>query len=185
MAFVLSEICARPASPMCERGWQCIVQVDRLWQVRRNRGTVWKPIKRLMAKAQYVREMQKASTKKLNRQWHSDHDHPISLPDGSPASSTPTLSANMSTVPKTFSSGVNAVIEDGVSQTDDASGLAKQLNLSYRIPTDPGPMLENNGLMLNQDAFSSLMDHQMEDWINFDNTEEMSSAMRFSTLYDY
>ena len=188
MAFILAEICARPASPLCDRGWQCIVRIDRFWQVRRNKGTMWKPIKRLMAKAQYVREMQKAATTKLNRQWQSDHDRSTSFPpDGSRASSTPTLSTSMSNSPRTFSNTEdNDIAEDGLFQPDDAttSSLAKQLNpFSTDFLSGPGPILENNGLMLNQDGgLSSLMDYRMEDWINFDNTEEMNSVMRFSTL---
>ena len=141
---------------------------------------MWKPIKRLMAKAQYVREMQKAATTKLDRQWQIDHAI-SSLPDGSLASSTPMLSAGTGNASKAFSGGVNAVTEGGVSQTGDASGLAKQSNL---FPTK-FPLQENNGLMLNQDGLSSLADYHIEDWINFDNTEEMNSVMRFSSLYDY
>ncbi|ROV92229.1 hypothetical protein VPNG_09657 [Cytospora leucostoma] len=51
-AFVLAEICSRPPSPETDRAWQAVSAVYEL------RGTMWRPVRRLMAKARYVREMQ-------------------------------------------------------------------------------------------------------------------------------
>ena len=61
VAFVLSEICARPPSTDCDRAWEYVNVVYNNWKMKESgrKGTLWRPIRRLMAKAQYVREMQK------------------------------------------------------------------------------------------------------------------------------
>ncbi|KAK7745795.1 hypothetical protein SLS53_002512 [Cytospora paraplurivora] len=51
-AFVLAEICSRPPSAETDRAWQAVTAVYEL------KGTMWRPVRRLMAKARYVREMQ-------------------------------------------------------------------------------------------------------------------------------
>ncbi|KAF5971122.1 bikaverin cluster-transcription factor [Fusarium coicis] len=58
--FVLSEICSRPASAECDRAWEFINTVHNRWNMneRGKRGNLWRPIKRLMVEARYVREMQ-------------------------------------------------------------------------------------------------------------------------------
>ncbi|KAJ4250972.1 hypothetical protein NW762_011622 [Fusarium torreyae] len=58
--FVLSEICSRPSSPECDRAWECANAVHNRWNIKEGgkRGNLWRPIKRLMAKAHYVRYMQ-------------------------------------------------------------------------------------------------------------------------------
>lgn len=64
VAFVLSEICSRPPSPDCDRAWKHVSTVYDRWLMKENekKGTLWRPIARLMAKARYVREMQKTTT---------------------------------------------------------------------------------------------------------------------------
>ncbi|KAF7522764.1 hypothetical protein PCG10_007278 [Penicillium crustosum] len=64
MAFVLSELCARPHSPECDRAWDCVTTVYDAWktsgdQEDENRLALWRPIRRLIAKARYVREIQR------------------------------------------------------------------------------------------------------------------------------
>ncbi|RYP66114.1 hypothetical protein DL769_006111 [Monosporascus sp. CRB-8-3] len=64
MAFVLSELCARPHSPECDREWDCVTTVYGGWKVGGNqddesRIALWRAISRLMAKARYMREMQR------------------------------------------------------------------------------------------------------------------------------
>ncbi|RAL04412.1 uncharacterized protein BO80DRAFT_347732 [Aspergillus ibericus CBS 121593] len=61
VAFVLSEICTRPPSADCDRAWEYVNIVYNNWKMKESgrKGTLWRPIRRLMAKAQYVREMQK------------------------------------------------------------------------------------------------------------------------------
>lgn len=59
VAFVLSEICSRPPSQDCDHGWEYIQTVYNRWKMKENKGNLWRPINRLMARAQYVREIQK------------------------------------------------------------------------------------------------------------------------------
>ncbi|KAM0745250.1 hypothetical protein ACQRIT_000634 [Beauveria bassiana] len=53
VAFVLSEICSRPPSPDGDRAWEYAQTVYSRWKMKEHKGTLWRPIKRLMAKAQY------------------------------------------------------------------------------------------------------------------------------------
>ena len=52
VAFVLAEICVRPPSAEADRGWSAVLTMSG------RRGTMWKPVKHLFAKARYVREIQ-------------------------------------------------------------------------------------------------------------------------------
>ncbi|RYO74899.1 hypothetical protein DL766_003724 [Monosporascus sp. MC13-8B] len=80
MAFVLSELCARPHSPACDRAWDCVTTVYDGWKVGGNqddesRLALWRPIRRLMAKARYVREIQRTGPGRpaqagRRTQWH-------------------------------------------------------------------------------------------------------------------
>lgn len=60
IGYVLAEICCRPASPECDRAWHAVMAVydSGILKVNEPRGTVWKPIRRLMAKARYIRQVQ-------------------------------------------------------------------------------------------------------------------------------
>lgn len=60
IGYVLAEICCRPPSAECDRAWAAVMGVydSGILQVNEPKGAVWKPIRRLMAKARYVREMQ-------------------------------------------------------------------------------------------------------------------------------
>nr|POF17844.1 bikaverin cluster transcription factor bik5 [Quercus suber] len=60
VAFVLSEICSRPPSPDCDRAWGYICGLFAEWETKKpaERGVLWTPIHRLLAKARYVREQQ-------------------------------------------------------------------------------------------------------------------------------
>ncbi|KAM0545991.1 hypothetical protein ACHAPJ_011103 [Fusarium lateritium] len=53
--FVLSEICSRPSSAECDRAWEGVNAVNNRWNIKEGgkRGNLWRPIKRLMAKAHY------------------------------------------------------------------------------------------------------------------------------------
>ncbi|KAI1271877.1 hypothetical protein F5Y07DRAFT_381627 [Xylaria sp. FL0933] len=69
MAFVLSELCARPHSAECDRAWECVETVYDGWKVgtaakEEGRLALWRPIRRLMAKARYVREMQRTDPRR-------------------------------------------------------------------------------------------------------------------------
>ena len=63
VAFVLSEICLRPPGPDCDRAWTVVSTVCENWATskaehEKNTNMVWRPIKRLLAKARYVRGQQ-------------------------------------------------------------------------------------------------------------------------------
>ncbi|GFF83109.1 uncharacterized transcriptional regulatory protein C139.03 [Aspergillus lentulus] len=60
VALVLSEICTRPPCQDCDRAWAAVEILYDRWRMKEHarKGTLWKPIGRLMAKARYVREMQ-------------------------------------------------------------------------------------------------------------------------------
>lgn len=63
VAFVLYEICRRPASPECERAWASVTKMYHTWNMHdcEKRGPIWKSVRRLMAKAKYIREIQALS----------------------------------------------------------------------------------------------------------------------------
>ena len=60
VALVLFELCSRPPSPEWNRAWNCVSTVYDRWMVNGNekKGAIWRPIRRLMARARYMREMQ-------------------------------------------------------------------------------------------------------------------------------
>ncbi|KAL4868018.1 hypothetical protein BDV12DRAFT_197730 [Aspergillus spectabilis] len=90
VVFVLAELCWRPPSDECDRAWECVTAVYDRWSTMETekRGTVWRPIRRLMARARYVRETQKMPV---------GIQHPITDTDGSwrvAGGSTPTGTGN-------------------------------------------------------------------------------------------
>ncbi|KKK19414.1 hypothetical protein P175DRAFT_0503918 [Aspergillus ochraceoroseus IBT 24754] len=95
VAFVLAEICWRPPSPECELAWECVNKVYHHWEGRGNdkRGMLWRPIKRLMAKAQYVRDVQKSrgSTSQQHR-WKVATGSVAPTPDHRSREDRPTTS---------------------------------------------------------------------------------------------
>ncbi|KAL2820172.1 hypothetical protein BDW59DRAFT_181534 [Aspergillus cavernicola] len=69
VAFVLAELCSRPPSLECDRAWECVNGVYDRWSsmITEKKGTLWRPIRRLMARARYVREMQKTALQSRGR----------------------------------------------------------------------------------------------------------------------
>ncbi|KAJ5732327.1 hypothetical protein N7493_003808 [Penicillium malachiteum] len=67
VAFVLSEICSRPPSADCDRAWEYVQTICNRW--KEHRGSLWRPIKRLMAKARSIREIQRTNTIGANGNW--------------------------------------------------------------------------------------------------------------------
>lgn len=59
--FALSEICSRPPSNECDRAWGYVQTLYNTWEEKNNKGNIWVPIKRLMAKAQQTREKQRVN----------------------------------------------------------------------------------------------------------------------------
>ncbi|KAL4738796.1 hypothetical protein BDV11DRAFT_170655 [Aspergillus similis] len=64
IAFLLAELCRRPPSPECDRAWECVTTVYERWNgmETEKRGSTWRSIRRLMARAKYVREVQMTSS---------------------------------------------------------------------------------------------------------------------------
>ncbi|KAJ5682241.1 hypothetical protein N7462_005406 [Penicillium macrosclerotiorum] len=69
VALVLSEICSRPPSADCDRAWDYIQILYDQWKIKEHKGNLWRPIKRLMTKAKYVREAQKTAQKDPKPCW--------------------------------------------------------------------------------------------------------------------
>ncbi|KAJ5527611.1 hypothetical protein N7513_011770 [Penicillium frequentans] len=59
VAFLLSEICLRPSSCDCDRAWGYIQTIYECWRLKKNKGDLWVPLKRLMAKASHAREIER------------------------------------------------------------------------------------------------------------------------------
>ncbi|OAX77364.1 hypothetical protein ACJ72_08340 [Emergomyces africanus] len=56
IAFLLSELCVRPISPLVDRAWHAINSVYEIWNLRERKGTVWRAINKLMTRAIQLRE---------------------------------------------------------------------------------------------------------------------------------
>ncbi|KAJ6014281.1 hypothetical protein N7540_008872 [Penicillium herquei] len=69
IAFLLSEICARPPSADCDRAWEYVQTVYNRWKVKEHKGNRWRPIVHLMAKTRYVRQIQRESTISASSNW--------------------------------------------------------------------------------------------------------------------
>ncbi|KAJ8112672.1 hypothetical protein ONZ43_g5343 [Nemania bipapillata] len=101
MAFVLSELCVRPHSAECDRAWEYVETVYDGWKVGsapadEGRLALWRPIRRLMAKARYVREMQHIDPRRpaLAGVFPRDHRPLHQVATGLLASEPPTPHAN-------------------------------------------------------------------------------------------
>lgn len=79
VALVLSMICSQTPSPDCDRAWKYVTVVYDRSNIKENekRGALWRPIKRLMAKARYVREMQAMGCPEFARRWKGGKDAPM------------------------------------------------------------------------------------------------------------
>ncbi|KPM46343.1 hypothetical protein AK830_g81 [Neonectria ditissima] len=97
--LVLSEICSRPPSPECDHAWECVNTVHSRWNMKESgkKGNLWKPIQRLMAKARYVREMQKIDPRVYNRPQSTGNTHAENavLPSTSSCVYTPSVSVDV------------------------------------------------------------------------------------------
>jgi hypothetical protein len=63
VAFVLADLCWRPPSAECDHAWECVNAVYDQWSTMETerKGNMWRPIRRLMARVQYVREIQRTT----------------------------------------------------------------------------------------------------------------------------
>ena len=62
VAFVLAEICVRPPGPVIDRAWRAVDTVYEKWDLGTShgsrKGNLWRPMRRLMARARTVRAQQ-------------------------------------------------------------------------------------------------------------------------------
>ncbi|KAL4780092.1 hypothetical protein BJX76DRAFT_339132 [Aspergillus varians] len=93
VAFLLAEICWRPPSPECDHAWQCVSVVYDRWNMMETekKGTLWRPIRRLMARARYVREIRRTSAHPAGtaHRWRSAAESSTPTPTGIDSSSSP------------------------------------------------------------------------------------------------
>ena len=62
LALVVAEIFNRPPSAECDRAWATVCAVYNEWETKGgHRGTLWQPVKRLMARAKFRRQKQQSS----------------------------------------------------------------------------------------------------------------------------
>lgn len=69
IAFVLSQLCVRTSGPEVETAWSVIENVFEDWSgtgVKSKRGMLWKPLRKLMAKARLVRRAELERRSKLS-----------------------------------------------------------------------------------------------------------------------
>ncbi|THY13927.1 hypothetical protein D6D00_09987 [Aureobasidium pullulans] len=76
IALVLSMICSQPPSSACDQAWECVTAIYDRWNIKEDdkKGALWRPIKRLMAKARYIRDMQELTRSKTTHHGRSGHD---------------------------------------------------------------------------------------------------------------
>jgi hypothetical protein len=60
IAFVLSELCVRPLSPLTDRAWQVVSSLYETWgrTAKHRKGMLWRPLSRLMKRVAAFREQQ-------------------------------------------------------------------------------------------------------------------------------
>ncbi|PYH43297.1 putative C6 transcription factor [Aspergillus saccharolyticus JOP 1030-1] len=67
IAFVLSELCVRPLSPLTDRAWEAVSNLYRDWvhNSKQRKGMLWRPLSRLMKRAAAHRAKQEAMRSQL------------------------------------------------------------------------------------------------------------------------
>lgn len=120
--FVLSEICRRPPSPECDRAWEYVNAVYDRWNMKeksQRQGALWRPImRRLMAKARYVREIQNASSGR-EQSWRACAAPGKALKEGGDCSNGAGVQLDFITsgMPSVFSlSGMDSLLDEDIRQ---------------------------------------------------------------------
>lgn len=172
-AFTLSEICSRPPSAECDRAWKYITILADQWKLKKEKGTMWRSIKRLLAKTQYVRERQKACRPGRVSQWRGGgssaaafdddalEESPHARPSSPRSSSTPAL------VPSDETSMAMA----GLQILGEASDIfAEPLFIDRPVARPVDAMFED---MLNHFEPCDIPAYGTTSWV--DNVEEMAA----------
>lgn len=163
VAFVLSEICSRPPSVECDRAWQYAQAVYNQWKMKEHKGNLWRPIKRLMTKAKYVREMQKTNNLGPKRHWRV-----AGVPSTPPSVSVPDLSSEPSSIPS--APWTPEMVDRATPVTNERCGVA-----TTPAPLDPVfemfPKQDTSGPdLVPPDA--SEINYNLANWV--DNVDHMS-----------
>lgn len=100
VAFVLSELGSRPPSADCDRAWEQVQTTCNFdgQKAQSRRGNMWRPIRRMMAKARYVREMQATDPRSRAR---------YNVPSWGPSSSMSTQNTREYPTPSTNTSAAS------------------------------------------------------------------------------
>lgn len=140
VALALSEICSRPPSVECDRAWEYTQTLYNRWKVKEHKGNLWRLIRLLMAKAQYVREVQNTNNPGPRRQWRV-----AAMPAEPRNTSTPSTSWGSNSTPNAYvttdeSPGLNDW--GGLSSTegmDSFFGMLPEQDLFGPNPWPPRP----------------------------------------------
>ncbi|KAJ5314121.1 uncharacterized protein N7443_001005 [Penicillium atrosanguineum] len=130
VAIVLSEICSSPPSTEIDRAWEYVQTICDRWKLKEHKGNLWRPIKRLMAKAEYVRERQRMQDPSSRMWWRVA---------GGTSMSTGVSSLGLADSADLGSNDKNSILS--VETLDSIIGLSPELGsldstLGYTAPAD-------------------------------------------------
>ncbi|GLB02902.1 hypothetical protein AtubIFM57258_006370 [Aspergillus tubingensis] len=76
IAFVLSELCVRPLSPLTDRAWKCVSTLYTEWikNSKQRKGMLWRPLSRLMKRATAFRAKQEEMRAQMSSGIIAAHD---------------------------------------------------------------------------------------------------------------
>nr|XP_001398851.2 Zn(II)2Cys6 transcription factor [Aspergillus niger CBS 513.88] len=79
IAFVLSELCVRPLSPLTDRAWKCVSTLYTEWikNSKQRKGMLWRPLSRLMKRAAAFRAKQEEMRAQMSSSMIAAHDAAI------------------------------------------------------------------------------------------------------------
>ncbi|KAK8088527.1 hypothetical protein PG997_003488 [Apiospora hydei] len=118
VALVLSELCGRAPSVDCDRAWESVQRVYDIWKLdkRAQKGTLWRPIRTMMAKARYVREMQQQTELKRRGQDSSAAQLGIASATAGYSTALPAAGSRQSgsgmTPPFTYAAGEDSQLDN-------------------------------------------------------------------------
>ncbi|KAK9590797.1 hypothetical protein V6Z92_003886 [Aspergillus fumigatus] len=111
IAFVLSELCVRPLSPLTDRAWQVVSSLYETWGLtaKHRKGMLWRPLSRLMKRVAAFREQQQQQQQQQQQGLQNTSD-----PSSAPSLFTPYH-------PGVWQSAVQPYLAGGVPQIRDLS----------------------------------------------------------------
>jgi hypothetical protein len=152
VAFVLSELCVRPPCPGVDRAWCAVNSVYEGWELKagEKKGMLWKPMGKLMQKAEQFRAAQQAQ---LQAEFGSTGPPaPCQFTDtamSEPAVSTPTTTTQY---PDPISQGIGNPGPQSQQQQPSSSDL--DIDLSKGLPTILGEIMPGGFRQASQQNFN-------------------------------